>query len=776
MLVDEVAARAQIRWPVETSWPASDQPVIAVGPIKSAGQWAGRFAAEFSSRQSPGPAEGFRIDIKTDKGAPALFVLGNDSRGILFGVGQLLRSLRMNKGSVTLPADFKMASAPRYQLRGHQLGYRPKTHSYDAWDLKIWEQYIRDLAIFGCNAVELIPPRSDDAETSPHFPLPPLEMLRGMSRLLDDYGLDVWLWYPALDKDYADPRTVEFALREWGEVFKQMPRLDAVFVPGGDPGHTRPKFLMALLEKQTQVLHRFHPAAQMWVSPQGFNQEWLDEFLAILNREQPAWLSGVIFGPQVRLSLPQLRAAVPKKYPVRHYPDITHCRQCQYPVPDWDTAFAVTEGREGINPRPTQMATIFRLLQPHTIGFISYSEGCNDDVNKAVWSALGWNPEANVIDILRDYSRYFIGERYTENFAQGLLALERNWQGPLLANETVDTTLQQFQAMERVASPRDKLNWRFQEALYRAYYDAYMRSRLLYETGLEDQAMEILRDARARSSLLALNQAEAILDGAVTRRVSADWRARVFELGEALFQSIRMQLSVEKYQAIAVDRGANLDTIDYPLNNRRWLKHRFDQFRKAGSEAERLKGIEEILRWTDPGPGGFYDDLGDLSRQEHLVAGAGFARDPAFLESPHAGFEEGDEVDEPDEKPASPLRYSWLNHAESMNDAPLQLRYPHLDANAQYKVRVVYGGDSPKKKIRLTAGDGLEVHPLISKPWPIRPVEFDIPAKAVASGELTLTWQREPGLGGNGRGCQVSEVWLIKKSDRLPPVEQRHFP
>ena len=765
MLVDEVAARAQIRWRTETSWPASDQPVIAVGPIKSVGQWGGRFAAEFSSRQNPGPAEGFQIDIKTDKGAPAVFVLGNDSRGVLFGVGQLLRSLRMNSGSITLAADFKMASAPRYQLRGHQLGYRPKTHSYDAWDLKIWEQYIRDLAIFGCNAVELIPPRSDDAETSPHFPLPPLEMLRGMSRLLDDYGLDVWLWYPALDKEYSDPRTVEFALREWGEVFKQLPRLDAVFVPGGDPGHTRPKFLMALLEKQTQVLHRFHPAAQMWVSPQGFNLEWLGEFLAILNQEQPAWLSGVVFGPQVRLSLPQLRAAVPKKYPLRHYPDITHCRQCQYPVPDWDTAFAVTEGREGINPRPTQMRAIFQLLQPHTIGFISYSEGCNDDVNKAVWSALGWDPEANVIDILRDYSRCFIGERYTENFAQGLLALEKNWQGPLLANETVDTTLQQFQAMERAASPRDKLNWRFQEALYRAYYDAYTRNRLLYETGLEDQAMEALRDAHARSSLLALNQAEAILDGAVTKRVSADWRARVFELGEALFQSIRMQLSVEKYQAIAVDRGANLDTIDYPLNNRRWLKHRFEQLRKAGSEAERLKGIDEMLRWTDPGPGGFYDDLGDLSRQAHLVAGAGFARDPAFLESPHAGFEEGDDVDELDEKPASPLRYSWLNHAESMNDAPLQLRYSHLDSNGQYKVRVVYGGDSPKKKIRLTAGDGLEVHPLMPKPWPIRPVEFDIPAKATAGGELTLTWQREPGLGGNGRGCQVSEVWLVKKSD-----------
>src|SRR6185369_14636233 len=129
---------------------------------------------------------------------------------------------------------------------------------------------------------------------------------------------------------------------------------------------------------------------------------------------------------------------------------------------DWDTAFAVTSGREGINPRPLGYAAIFRLLQPHTIGFITYSEGCYDDVNKALWSALGWNPDADVTVILRDYSRYFIGERYADTFAQGLLALERNWQGPLLPNESVSTTLLQFQSMERTAAPRDLLNWRFQ--------------------------------------------------------------------------------------------------------------------------------------------------------------------------------------------------------------------------------------------------------------------------------------------------------------------------
>ncbi len=109
-------------------------------------------------------------------------------------------------------------------------------------------------------------------------------------------------------------------------------------------------------------------------------------------KAEPAWLSGVVFGPQVRVSLPELRKAIPSKYPIRDYPDITHSLRCQYPVPDWDVAYALTEGREVINPRPRDEATIFHAFADQTIGFITYSEGCNDDVNKIVWSRPGLGP------------------------------------------------------------------------------------------------------------------------------------------------------------------------------------------------------------------------------------------------------------------------------------------------------------------------------------------------------------------------------------------------
>src|SRR5204862_394741 len=272
---------------------------------------------------------------------------------------------------------------------------------------------------------------------------------------------------PALDEDYSKPATVEFALKEWEEVFKKLPRVDALFVPGGDPGHTHPKPLMAMLERQATSLRRYHPHAKIWVAPQGFNPEWLDEFIQIL-KTGPKWFDGVVFGPQIFVGLLELRKRIPEQYPIRGYPDITHSINCQHPVPDWDVAFGLTEAREVINPRPLGQATIFRSYQDSTVGFITYSEGCNDDVNKFIWSGLGWDPDTPVVEILRHYGRYFISNHQAEGIAQGLLALERNWYGPLATNGNVETTLLQFQKMEQSASPAELLNWRFQQLLYRA--------------------------------------------------------------------------------------------------------------------------------------------------------------------------------------------------------------------------------------------------------------------------------------------------------------------
>jgi hypothetical protein len=734
MLVEEIEKRTQLRLKISTQAPEAT-PAILLSSVPG------------------GKAESFKLTA-TDKNVT---VTGADDRGVVFGAGYLLRQFHMARQRLDLDANLSVSSSPHYAVRGQQLGYRPKTNAYDAWNVPMWEQYIRELAIFGNNTIELIPPRSDDDDDSPHFALPKIEMMVEMSRIANEYGMDVSIWYPAMDRDYSDPATVEFALKEWQEVFRRLPRIDAVFVPGGDPGHTQPKYMFALLEKQTASLHRYHPKAQMWLSPQGFTKEWRDEFWTLMKGNNP-WLTGLVFGPQVYGSLEEFRALVPKHYPVRFYPDITHSIHSEFPVPDWDLAYATTEGRETINPRPVDETAIFKRYQQFADGFVSYSEGCNDDVNKFIWSGLLWNPEVSAKSILTEYSRFFIGDDKADDFADGLFALEQNWRGPLASNRQVDITLAQFQDMERRATPQQRLNWRFQQGLYRAYYDAYEHSRLLSENRQEEMAMAALATAKrnwpltSTGSLKAVDAAEAILDADARTPDAIRYRARVFELAEALFQSIHMQLSVDRYKAIGIDRGANLDAIDFALNNRVWLEDRFREIRALPSEPERIAKIEQLLSWTDPGPGGFYDALGFVNQRPHLLKGETYDQDPDFLKSPLISF---------GGSPQRGWRTSTAADGEIIQDRPLRMRYTDLDPSAHYKVRITYGGDARRVPVRLTA-NSVEVHPFRDKGVTPEPIEFDLPRSVTATGTLTLEWTRAPGLGGNGRGTQVSEVWLVK--------------
>jgi len=338
MLVDEIENRSRVRLETSAELPAGNQLVILLGTAK---ELAAKSFRPPSGLQIPEKPDALALWVDTTaRSGPTICVAGYDQRGALFAAGRLLRLLEMGRDKGLLDNGTRLASAPQIPLRGHQMGFRPKTNSYDAWTLAMWEQYLRDMIVFGMNAVELIPPRSDDDLDSPHFPKPPMEMMTAMSQLVSDYGLELWVWYPAIDKDYTDPKTIEMALREREEVFRRLPRINAVFVPGGDPGDTRPDILFKFMEQTKRVLNRHHPNAQLWVSPQGFdrpgkNREgWLKMFYEILQQQEPKWLDGVVFGPQVEATIAALRKEVPSRYPIRNYPDITHSRGCQYPVPE----------------------------------------------------------------------------------------------------------------------------------------------------------------------------------------------------------------------------------------------------------------------------------------------------------------------------------------------------------------------------------------------------------------------------------------------------------
>ena len=118
-----------------------------------------------------------------------------------------------------------------------------------------------------------------------------------------------------MDRDYSDPQTVEFALKEWAEVFRSLPRIDAIFVPGGDPGHTRAEIPDgAAGEAGRESAPLSSQSRRCGSRRRASTRHGSTSSIRILD-EQPAWLSGIVFGPQVRGSIAESARARPEAVP-----------------------------------------------------------------------------------------------------------------------------------------------------------------------------------------------------------------------------------------------------------------------------------------------------------------------------------------------------------------------------------------------------------------------------------------------------------------------------
>ena len=709
----------------------------------------------------PAKAEAYSIYVNTAGAAPTVVLAGQDRLGVLFAAGRLLRALELTPGSVALESTFQLATAPYSPVRGHQFGYRNTANSYDAWDMRQFEEYFRDLIAFGVNAIELIPDLDPNMKDSPALMTETMwARNQKLVALIHQYGLQAWYWLPVNVVDSEEAVQKELALQK--ALFESAP-VDAVFVPGGDPGDNTPENLMPFLEKMVAQMKTIQPNAQLWLSNQGFTHEYNAYFYKYLNEQKPAWLAGVVYGPWAKQTLHEMREQTPAQYPVRRYPDICHNVRCEFAVPQWDPAFAHTLGREPYNPRPLAYAHIHNMGVDASNGFISYSDGVSDDVNKFIWSALSWDPKQPVQTILEEYGDYFIREDLAEEVAEIQLAFEQHWVGPAAENKQIRKTLKQLQRIEKRGEESLHRNWRFQFMLLRAYFDDYVQRRLKQETQREQVALKALARGVEGDVDSALLEAEAALKGPDNDPKIATHRAELEELGKRMWESIQMQLDVKRYNAKNPERGAILEYLDTALNNREWLESEMRAVRAHADEAAKREHLAKIVSWEQPGEGSFYDDLGNAFKEPHLVQQLPWEQDPSYVHSTQDEFME-----------KFGWRISWQDQAETLYGTPLEMKYDNLDPQASYRIRVTYAGRF-RAKMTLKA-DGHEVHgpepqvePVpaavldehlgIRPPDPAPPIlEFDIPQAATSDGNLHLVWDLV-----EGRGCQVGEVWLLKQ-------------
>jgi hypothetical protein len=739
VLIEEVEKRTGVKWASQPRWPAQGWSIALL---------SGR-ELQFNGVSVPIPVRTAKPEsyvLVTDTynaQKPVLWIVGADPRGALFGAGRVLRNLACSPGKVELLGALNLKSAPDYPIRGHQLGYRATANSWDAWTPDQFDQYIRELAIFGTNSIEGIP-FHDTRPTVGSYPRSKMNI--DLSRICEKYGQDYWIWVPA-DFDLKDTTKRSDFLKRHKELFRDCPTLSGVFVPGGDPGDNPAALVMPYLRDLAALLTKHHPKAKVWVSMQGYNAFEQEHVYEYIEREKPTWLGGLVAGPGSP-PLGNLRARLPQNYAIRDYPDITHSVRCQFPVPYWDPAFAFTLGRECVNPRPMFFSRILHDTGSFTNGFITYSDGVHDDVNKVLWSSLGWDRSADLNTVMTEYARVFFGQQVADSAAAGIFNFERNWEGPLATNGGVDANLALWQSLEK-QSPQLNSNWRWQMCLLRAYYDAYTRHRLIYETAIENEANQKLLPTGSGSGK-SIEEALAVLKRADTQPIRPDLSKRIVDLCEDLNKSIGLQTSVAKYKASGLERGAVLDFLNYPLNNRWWMEDEIAKIKAISAEAERLSRLEALAKWENPGPGSFYDDIGNVAKSPHEVRNEKLAA--PLLDVDNMGgvsfmFWVGAD-------PLARVRQSWI----SDEGWPAALKYPSVDPSAEYIIRTTGVGDC------LLRVNGVRIAPTLDGKKIGEIKEFPIPKHLYRDASITVTFDPtfEPQL--NWRlQSRLTEIWLIKK-------------
>jgi len=764
MLQEELAERSGVTLAVVDAVPQG-RPAIILGTVDTV-----------PGVRVPDKAEAYGIVVD----GTTVRLAGHEVRGAMFAAGRLIRLVDCSDGSISLDLAKPISTAPDVPIRAHQLAYRDTANTYDAWTVDTYEQYIRDLIMFGCNGIEIIPNLDPEAKDGSVMTESMQAMNVKLSALFGSYGIDVWLWSAVMDEkdeDVTTPEGVAIALEKRKKMFADFPVIDHVFVPGGDDGDAPAESLIPFLEKLAPILNESHPNAKLWVSNQTFTLEENDYFFGHLEKESPDWLAGVVYGPWTKLSWEEMRERTPAKYPLRRYPDINHTLRCQYPVRDWDPVFANTVGREPMMPMPKAHKHIYLRYRDITDGFGTYSDGIHDDLNKVVWSAYGWDPNTDLDVLLKEYGKVWWGDDLAQDVAKGLFMLEENWVGPILENTTIPKTHALWESIAKRCTDFDT-NWRAQMYLFRARFDAYVQEKARTESGFENEALAALAKAPQSGVDKAIADARSALAKA-DAPVTPELRQGIEDLGLVLLKSIGYQLSVkEPYKARNPERGAMLDWLDQPVNDRPWLEQRFDAILAMDDREAQLDAIDEIVHWTDPGPGGYYDNLGAVGQFSHVVYQQTWEEDPSACNSPrvafpmykadketiaeqNTAFEEANAAFKKEDRAVrrkrQELRMSWQSQMTAQYGTPLKMRYEGLDPNASYRLKVTYAGRY-KPTMTLTLNDTYSVHGPVKQPDPIWPIEYYLPHEATKGGTLDLEWNLV-----DGRGCMVSEVWLIKK-------------
>jgi hypothetical protein len=388
--------------------------------------------------------EGFRI---ADGPQGAVRIVGNDERGVLYGVGRFLRNSRYERGFA--PGAWRGVSGPEKPLRGIYFA----THFYNYYQtapIQDEERYVEELALWGVNSVAVW----YDMHHFKGFTDPEAVAFRGrLKRILQaarHCGIGVGLMvigneaYADSPKEFrADPRAqrggfydvaicpnkpggLDYTLKIMGELFDWACDLQPEYVciwPYDQGGcgcdQCRPwgaNGFLKCAENVAGLARRKLPGVRILLSTWMFDaNEW--QGLKRAFSPKPDWADIIL------TESPGFAREGITGMPTVGFPEIS--MEGMFP---W--------GGFGASPQPQRFQAAWNAVKDKKAGGYPYSEGIFEDINKVIWAQLYWNSAAPVADTLNEYIAYEYSPTVVDEARKVIAALEQNhhyrwWPGEL---------------------------------------------------------------------------------------------------------------------------------------------------------------------------------------------------------------------------------------------------------------------------------------------------------------------------------------------------------
>lgn len=444
--------------------------------------------------------EGFRI---ADGAKGTVRIIGNDTRGLLYGVGKFLHtSTYTTEGLV--PSTWRGVSVPKMPVRGVYFATHFQNY-YQVAPLEDVKAYVEELSLWGVNSFLVwFGMEEFNGITDPKAQAM-LERLRALLGLARELGLNASIGCICNDgyknspvelraeastvgREHYHTRNGERIynlgnelcpskpgvpemeigfVREKLEAFKSV-GLDYWFIwpydnggctcaqcsPWGANGYLRMAEILAKAYRQA------YPQGKVILGTWYFDRwgigEW-DGISAQFKTKRPDWVDYVMVDNFEEYPRYPLEHGSPGGLPMLNFPDIS-----MYGQDPW--------GGYGANPHPGRLQQRWDETRTKLSGGFPYSEGIYEDMNKVICAQLYWAPEKPAIETVREYAAAEFSPAVADDVVEMVKLFEQNH----FRDKIDGSAVRAFQLMEQVEgelTPRAKAAWRWRLFRVRAMID-----------------------------------------------------------------------------------------------------------------------------------------------------------------------------------------------------------------------------------------------------------------------------------------------------------------